>query len=115
MSSHLYKITINQSTLFYSAFLWLKYGIMLVNVTMTIVNGIGTILATYAIIIYHHYTHHRAKDEWNILLSLLLLCCLLGSIRIGWMNKGLIGWCGVFLNIVMNASPLIAIVTIFHL
>lgn len=94
---------------FSSTIFWFKYGFILGDMPMSLVNGFGMILAIYSGLIYHRHTSHRVSCE---IMAILGLCGVLGwlmCISAGIIKLDGVGFSAMCASIVMFASPLVAL------
>lgn len=95
-----------------STVFWFKYGFILGDVAMTVVNGVGMLCAMYAGLVHYRHTPHRTSCEVVMLLALTGILIWLGSIAAGVIKLDGVGFSAMAASVVMFAAPLVALVHI---
>jgi hypothetical protein len=92
-----------------STLFWFKYGFILGDITMSVVNGFGLILSMYSAIIYHHHTAHRFSCQVMSIVGLSGVIFWLVCISQGWLELEGIGFSAMTTSVCMYAAPLSAL------
>ena len=92
-----------------STIFWFKYGFILGDVAMSIVNGFGLLLSIYSALIYHHHTPHRFSCQLLTIFGLSGTLLWLIGINRGWIKLDGVGFSAMTASVVMFAAPLTAI------
>lgn len=95
-----------------STIFWFKYGYILGDLAMSLVNGFGLIMATYAGLIYHHNTVHRLSCQIMTIIGLTGVLLWMVSISSGSIKLDGVGFSAMIASVVMFASPLSAVFSI---
>lgn len=92
-----------------STLLWFKYGFILGDLAMSIVNGFGLILALYSALIYHQHTIHRKSCQIFSIIGLAGVLFWFMAVSDGWIKLDGIGFSAMTTSVCMYASPLTAV------
>ena len=92
-----------------STIFWFKYGFILGDVPISLVNGFGLVLALYSALIYHHHTNHRTSCQAFSIIALSGVLFWLMAISAGWIKLDGVGFSAMTASVCMFAAPLTAI------
>lgn len=95
-----------------STVFWFKYGFILGDLPMSIVNGVGMLLAVYSGLVYHRHTQHQAACEYLTIAGLVGILVWLVLIYRGQIKLNDVGFSAMIGSVVMFAAPLVALVHI---
>lgn len=76
---------------------------------MSVVNGVGLILAIYSALIYHQHTTHRISCQIFSIIGLSGVLFWLMAISAGWIKLDGVGFSAMTASVCMFAAPLTAI------
>lgn len=95
--------------MFCSTIFWFKYGFILGDVAMSVVNGLGMLLALYAVLIYHRHTVHQGTCEYFAIAALGGVLVWLILIANGRIKLDGVGFSAMTASVAMFTAPLVAL------
>lgn len=98
--------------------LWFKYGTLVEEEVISLVNGIGVICGIICLTIFWIYSIEKEATEKKIVYVLLFLCVILGYCRLGSNLAeitSLLGFLSAFCSILLFGSPLLDVAKVIRL
>lgn len=93
-----------------STLLWFKYGYILGDAAMTVVNGFGMLLSMLSLAVYYQNTGYKRVTELQGILGLTVVAAWLVAIARGWLTLDGVGLSAMSGSVVMYAMPLVSLV-----
>jgi solute carrier family 50 protein (sugar transporter) len=96
---------------FVNCTLWLKYGLLIHNTTISSVNLVGFSISIVSLIAYYLYTHDKDKVERKVQVTMAFLVSLLVYVTVYFSERVIyqLGFVTAFFGVVMFGSPLVTV------
>ncbi|KAJ3049781.1 hypothetical protein HK097_009223 [Rhizophlyctis rosea] len=91
---------------------WLKYGILLPNQAIIIVNGTGLLLSIYCLMIFHRYHDRRDQTEKHLATTFLFTLVILAYVRFNSQSPTIthqLGFLACAMSMIMFGAPLLSL------